>query len=83
VVTDDNRFGWYSRNGIFPGTVLLDGFAGGMWRLLRSRRTAALTVELSGPVPSRNRDAVGDEAQRPLRFAADRDRHEIRFAPIA
>src|SRR5262249_19879120 len=82
VVSDDNRLRLYSRNGIFPGTVLVDGFVSGMWRLTRSRRTAVLTVELFGPVPSQDRDAVGDEAQRLLGFAADRDSHEIRFAPI-
>jgi len=83
VVSDDNRQRLYSRNGIFPGTVLVDGFVAGMWRLTRSRRTAVLTVELFGPVPPRDRDAVGAEAERLLGFAADGDGHEIRFAPIA
>src|SRR5262252_2578161 len=83
VVSDGNRLRLYSRNGIFPGTVLLDGFVSGTWRLTRSRRTAVLTVELFGPVSSRDRAAVGDEALRLLRFAADGDGHEIRFAPIA
>ena len=42
---------------VFPGTVLLDGFVGGMWRLSRSRDTATLTVELFGDrVPARDRD---------------------------
>jgi hypothetical protein len=83
VVSDGNRLRLYTRNGIFPGTVLLDGFVAGMWRLARSRRTAALTVELFGSVPSRDRDAVGEEAQRLLGFAAPGNTHEIRFAPIA
>ena len=83
VVSDDNRLRLYTRNGIFPGTVLRDGFVTGMWRLTRSRRTAVVTVELFGSVPSRDRDAVGDEAQRLLAFAADGDSHEIRFAPIS
>jgi len=82
VVSDDNRLRLYTRNGIFPGTVLLDGFVAGMWRLTRSRRTAVLTVELFGSVPSRDRDAVGEEAQRLLGFAAPGNTHEIRFAPI-
>jgi len=80
VVSGDNRLRLNTRNGIFPGTVLLDGFVAGMWRLTRSRGTAVLTVELFGPVPSRDRDAVGDEAQRLLGFAADGDSPEIRFA---
>ena len=82
VVSDDNRRRLYTRNGIFPGTVLHDGFVAGMWRLTRSRRTAVVTVELFGAVPLRDRDAVGAEAQRLLGFAAPGDSHEIRFAPI-
>jgi len=82
VVSDGSRLRLYTRNGIFPGTVLLDGFVAGMWRLTRSRRSAVLTVELFGSVPSRDRDAVGEEAQRLLGFAAPGITHEIRFAPI-
>jgi Winged helix DNA-binding domain len=83
VVSDGNRLRLYTRNGIFPGTVLFDGFVAGMWRLTRSRRTAELTVELFGSVSSRDRDAGGEEAQRLLGFAAPGNAHEIRFAPIA
>jgi hypothetical protein len=83
VISEADRPRLYSRNGIFPGTVLVDGFVAGLWRLTRSRGTAVLAVELFGPVPARDRDAVGDEAQRLLAFAADGDSHEIRFAPIA
>jgi len=78
---DDHRQRLYSRNGIFPGTVLVDGFVAGMWRLTRSRRTAVLTVEMFGPVPSRDRDALREEAERLLGFAAAGDSHEIRFRP--
>jgi hypothetical protein len=44
--------------------------------------TAVVTVELFGAVPSRDRDAVGEEAQRLLGFAAPGITQEIRFAPI-
>src|SRR5262249_8992940 len=83
VVSDDNRLRLYSRNGIFPGTVLVDGFVSGMWRLTRSRRTAVLTVELFGPGPSQAREAVGAGAQRLLGFPADGDSDAIPIAPIA
>lgn len=42
-----------------------------------------LTVDLFGAVPPRDRDAIGDEAERLLAFAADGDGHQIRFAAIA
>ena len=36
-------------NGVIPGTVLLDGFVAGMWRLDRGRDAATVTIELFGP----------------------------------
>ena len=83
VVSDDHRQRLYTRNGIFPGTVLVDGFVTGAWRVTRSRGTATLTAELFRPVRSPDRDAITAEAERLLGFAAPRDRHEIRFAPLA
>ena len=41
---DMRRF--YTINGIFPGSVLIDGFVAGMWRLARAKGTATLTIEL-------------------------------------
>jgi hypothetical protein len=83
VVSNANRPRLYSLNGIFPGTVLVDGFVAGMWRITRSRRSAVLAVELFAPLSPRDRDALAAEAQRLLGFAAPGDDHEIRFAPIA
>ncbi len=74
----------FTRNGVFPGTVLVDGFAAGMWRITRSRGAAALTVEPFGPISARDREAVMREAERLLGFAAaGAGKHEIRFAAIA
>ena len=79
VVSDDNRLRLYTRNGIFPGTVLLDGFVAGMWRLTRSRRTAVLTVELFGSVPSRpGRRRRGGAAAARVRRAWDHPRDPVR-----
>jgi hypothetical protein len=77
-------------NGIFPGAVLIDGFAAGMWRLARSRDAAALTIELFSPAPRGGpqgpgdvRDPLAEEAERMLEFCAPGLRHDIRFAPLA
>jgi len=84
VISDRSRQRLFTRNGIFPGTVLVDGFAAGIWRITRSRRAAALTVEPFGPISARDREAVTREADRLLGFAAaDAGKHEIRFAAIA
>jgi Winged helix DNA-binding domain len=72
---------FYTINGIFPGSVLIDGFVAGMWRLARTKSTAALTVELFGS--ARERDQVAQEAERMLAFCAAGASHDIRFGPIA
>jgi hypothetical protein len=83
VVSSANRPRLSSLNGIFPGTVLVDGFVAGMWRLTRSRRSAVLSVELFGPVSAGDRDAIAAAGGRLLGFAAAGDDHELRFAPLA
>ncbi len=68
-------------NGIFPGSVLIDGFVAGMWRLARSRDAATLTIELFGPM--RERDALLREAARVLAFCSPDTSHDIRFGSLA
>ena len=68
-------------NGIFPGSVLIDGFVAGMWRLVRSRDAATLTIELFDPAP--DRDALIREAERVLGFCSPDASHDIRFGPLA
>ena len=84
ILSEDDRKRLFSLLNVFPGTVLLGGFARGMWRLSRSRDTATLTVELfSDRVPARDRDEVTAEAGRVLAFAApDASVRDVRFAAI-
>jgi hypothetical protein len=71
---------FYTVNGVFPGSVLVDGFVAGMWRLARKKASATLTIDLFGPV--RDRDLVAAEAERMLAFCAPDAAHEIRFRAI-
>jgi hypothetical protein len=69
-------------NGVIPGTVLIDGFVTGMWRLERGRDAATLAIELFGPPGSPAvRDALAAEAARVLAFGAPGMTQHIRFAP--
>jgi hypothetical protein len=77
VVSAENLKRFYGINGVFPGSVLIDGFVAGMWRLARSRRAATLTIELFGSV--RDRNSLVDEAKRMLAFCAPGLSHDIRF----
>jgi Winged helix DNA-binding domain len=83
IISEPNRQRMFTRNGIFPGTVLVDGFVVGMWRLARSRGVAALVIEMFEPVGERDRDAIVAEGGHLLAFAApDAPAHDIRFGPL-
>jgi hypothetical protein len=81
VVSAENLKRFYTINGIFPGSVLIDGFVAGLWRLARNKSTATLTIELFRP--QTDLDPVVDEAERMLGFCAPDASHDVRFASIA
>jgi Winged helix DNA-binding domain len=80
MVSAENLKRFYTINGIFPGSVLIDGFVAGLWRLARTKNTALLTIELFGP--RADLDPVVEEAERMLEFCAPGASHDVRFAPI-
>ena len=81
VISEADRAKLYTRNGVFPGTVLLNGFVAGTWRIDRSAAAVTLTVEPFGQMSLKDRDAVTAEAGRMLAFAAPGAAHDIRFGP--
>jgi hypothetical protein len=90
VVHPDDLKRFYTINGIFPGSVLIDGFVAGMWRLARTKSAATLTIELFGSAgarrhrrPGQQRAQVTREAEYMLAFCAPGATHHLRFAPIA
>jgi hypothetical protein len=80
VISPENAKRLYTVNGVIPGSVLIDGFVGGMWRLTRSRGVTTLTIELFGPM--RERDALVREAERVLAFCSPGGSCDIRFGPV-
>jgi hypothetical protein len=53
---------------LIRGSVLVDGFFRGLWRISRQRGVATLHIEMYGPLS--DRDAVADEGEHLLAFAA-------------
>ena len=83
IISDEDRGRMFTPNGIFPGTVLLDGFVAGMWRITRAGGTATLIIEMfRDRVPADDREAIIGEGLRMLAFVAPDAGHDIQFAPL-
>jgi hypothetical protein len=82
VVDDDVRRRVIGEGAIGLGSVLVDGFGAGTWRVERARGSARLRVRLLAPVSRGDRAAVIAEGRALLAFtdpeAIDRD---VRFEP--
>jgi hypothetical protein len=73
----------FTVNGIVKGTVLVDGFVAGSWRLDQDRAGAVLSVEPFRRLPAADRAALAAEGARLLEFAAgSAASREVRFAPV-
>jgi hypothetical protein len=83
ILSDADKAKMFTRNGIFPGTVLLDGFVAGMWRISRARGAVTLIVEMfRDRVSARDRDAIVAEGLRMLAFADPGTPAGVQFGPL-
>ncbi len=61
-------------------TFLVDGFVRGVWRIEKTKSAATLVIEPFKPLTKQNRAALGDEAERLIRFVQDGAKaYEVRF----
>jgi hypothetical protein len=65
------------------GTVLIDGFVRGSWKIERGRGAATLLVTPLKRLSKKDAAAVTEEGARLLVFAADAEKHDIRLAPTS
>ena len=79
VIADEHRAVVFTK-----GTVLLDGFAQGTWKLDRQRDCAHLIVEPFGRLAKGDRTVLTDEGERLLGAAApDAKDRDVRFTKRA
>jgi hypothetical protein len=71
------------RNGVFPGTVLVDGFVRGTWRIRGGRDAATLEIEPYQRISKKDLAALESAGARLLRFAAPGRTAGIRFRELA
>jgi hypothetical protein len=80
VMDDEARARIFTPNGLFPGTVLIDGFVRGTWRITRSAGAVTLVIEPFGKISGSDREQASAEAAHLLEFAApDAARQDVRF----
>ena len=58
------------KNGLLPGCVLVDGFTAGTWKITRGRGAAVLAVTPFAPLSRQDAEALCEEGERLLAFAA-------------
>jgi hypothetical protein len=73
IISEDHRKRLITRNGRSVGTVLVDGYVGGTWRISRERGGATLNVQLFKRSPRTDTAALRAEGERLLAFAAPED----------
>ncbi|MCY1515724.1 Winged helix DNA-binding domain protein [compost metagenome] len=80
VLDEAHRARVFTINGIVRGTVLLDGFVAGTWKIERATRTATLVLEPFTRWSAADRRGVEEEALRLLAFATDAEdeQHAVR-----
>ena len=84
IMSDGDRRDLFKMLNVFPGSVLLDGFVAGLWRVKRANGTATVTAELfRDRVPAPDRDAITAEAARVLAVTAPAATPDIRVVTAA
>ncbi len=73
VLSAAHRARVFTVNGIVRGTVLLDGFVAGVWKIERSKSAATVLLEPFTRWSGADRRGVEEEAHRLLAFAAEGD----------
>jgi hypothetical protein len=79
IMSDQDRRDLFRYLNVFPGSVLLDGFVAGLWRLKRAKHKATVTIELfRSRLPARDENEIAAEANRLLAVTAPATAHEVR-----
>jgi len=80
MISEEHRKQVFTVNGLVRGTILLDGFVSGMWKIAHAKEAATLTVESFGRLSKKDRMSLTVEGLRLLNFVAHNvERREIRF----
>jgi hypothetical protein len=83
IITDGRRPPLFPGSGGVLGTVLIDGFFRGTWKITSHRGSATLLIEPFEPLQEPDRTALAEEGERLVRFVAEpggTEAFEVRLA---
>jgi hypothetical protein len=80
IMTEEHRKRLFGvKNGVFPGTFLVDGYVRGSWRITKQRKSAVLTLTPWTRTTKKDLTALTKEGMRMLAFAAaDAETKDVR-----
>lgn len=79
IMTDAHRKRLFGvKNGVFPGTFLVDGFVRGSWRITKQRKSAVLDLTPWAWTTKKDLAALSREGLRLLAFSAPDQTHDVR-----
>jgi hypothetical protein len=70
IMADAHRARLFTANGIFPSTILVDGFVRGAWKISQGKGSATLRITEWEPVRPADEELLAEEGTRLLAFAA-------------
>jgi len=71
VISDEHRKKVFLSAARVRATFLIDGFVRGAWKVEKTRRTATLVIEPFESLSRGDRDSLGEEGERLVRFLAE------------
>ncbi|MFE3515095.1 winged helix DNA-binding domain-containing protein [Streptomyces sp. NPDC059166] len=71
IISDAHRKAIATRNAVIPGTILVDGFVAGAWRIDQGRASTTVDVQLFTRIGRRERKELTAEGERLLEFASE------------
>ncbi len=79
TISDAARKRVFTVNGLVRGTITVDGWVAGTWKIAKTRGAATLQVEPFARLARRDVTALTSEGLRLLAFAAPSAEHDVRF----
>ncbi|MHB1929132.1 MAG: DNA glycosylase AlkZ-like family protein, partial [Acidimicrobiales bacterium] len=83
IISDDDRKRIHTANGLVPGTVLVDGFVHGKWKIDRGNGAAKLVVEPFRKLSKKDASAIVEEGLRLLSFAGGEETRDVQLIATA